>query len=1052
MEFYQFLYVLFCLSGQLLLNLPFSTAQLCHPVQHNALLQFNDSFTIETDTNSNCDPKMTTWKNGLDCCSWDGVTCENVTGNIIGLDLSYSCLQGTLRSNSSLFALRHLQSLNLAFNNFHSSPILPELSVFAELRHLNLSYSSFSGLVPVEISFLSKLVLLDLSWNYKNDGIFEELKIENTAFKIIVQNLTKLRELNLDIIDMSAVSLSSFVNLSSSLTFFSAFDCILQGELPPNIFSLPNLLDLSLDFNDFMVSFPKSNWSKSLESLTLSFTSISGKIPNSIGEFKNLKTLHLRNCTLTGSIPSSLVNLTKLTILDLSRNELTGHIPSFVVKLEQLMYVDLSFNNFTGVLDLGVFSTLKNLQALRLTVELNLMYNSMNDTFSKLETLALPSCNLTEFPPFLNSLQMLRELDLSKNKIGGQIPRWFWDVGKGTLQSLDISSNLIEGGIQQFPWKELIDVDLSDNLFQGPLPIPPLHIVFFGANYNRFSGEIPSSICKLSSLKSLRLARNNLSGSIPQCMGNLANLSVLDLSANKFEGIIPRAIDNCASLFLLNVSHNRINDTFPKWLLEAPSLSVITLQFNEFHGQIDPPTVPFHTSRLQFFSISNNNLEGQWPKEYFLRWLNLRTVDLSNNRFEGPLPIPPPTTRIYSIANNKIGGKVSPLICNTTELRVLDLSNNSLMGTLPECLMSFSKNLSVLNLRLNMIHGVIPRKFAEDNKLRTMDFSRNRFEGTLPRSLLHCENLEVLDLGNNRMKDTFPNWLGTLPKLKVLVLRSNMFHGFVSSPREARSFFELRIFDLSNNNLSGLLPISYIMKLTAMMYQDKRQGKPQYMGDGNYQDSVMVTMKGLEIRLVKILTIFTSIDLSSNHFGGELPVYIGNLKSLKGLNFAHNNLTGYIPLSTGNLTELEWLDLSSNKFIGSIPQELADLTSLAFLNLSENQLIGPIPRGRQFNTFKSDSFAMNPRLCGFPLSETCTNNPREIPPITILRENDTGHGGWFEWRAILMGYGCGTVGGVSLGYIGLGSRKFEWLAGLLERKGANMRKKWRRNACRSYQR
>ncbi|KAK3423639.1 hypothetical protein EUGRSUZ_F00511 [Eucalyptus grandis] len=559
---------------------------------------------------------------------------------------------------------------------------------------------------------------------------------------------------------MSAVPLSYFVNLSSSLTFFNVYGCMSQGELPPNIFSLPNLLDLNLDYNDFTVSFPKSNWSN--------------------------------NCTLIGSIPSSLVNLTKLTTLDLSRNELTGHIPSFVVKLEQLMYVDLSLNNFTGVLDLGVFSTLKNLQ--------------------------------------------------------------------------------------------------------GPLPIPPLPIVYFWATDNHFSGEIPTSICKVSSLESLGLARNNLSSSIPQCLGNLTNLWDLDLSANKFEGTLLRSLDS-------------------------------------------------------------------------------------------PLPIPPPTTRFFLSANNKIGGKVSPLICNATELKVLDLSNNSLMGTLLECLMSFSKNLSVLNLRMNMIHGMIPRTFAEDNKLRTIDLSRNRFEGTLPRSLLHCEKLEVLDLGNNRMKDTFPDWLGTLPKLQVLVLRSNMFHGFMSSPREARSFFELHIFDLSNNNLSGPLPVSYIMKLIAMMYQDKRQGKPQYMGDGNYQDSVMVTMKGLEIRLVKIVIVFTSIDLLSNHFGGELPVYIGNLKSLKGLNFSHNNLTGYIPLSTGNLTELEWLDLSLNKFIGSIPQELADLT----------------------------------------------------------------HGGWFEWRAILMGYGCGTVGGVSLGYIVLGSRKFEWLAGLLERKGANMRKKWRRNARRSYQ-
>ncbi|KAK3411677.1 hypothetical protein EUGRSUZ_I00416 [Eucalyptus grandis] len=369
---------------------------------------------------------------------------------------------------------------------------------------------------------------------------------------------------------------------------------------------------------------------------------------------------------------------------------------------------------------------------------------------------------------------------------------------------------------------------------------------------------------------------------------------------------------------------------------------------------------------LYYFSISNNNLGGQWLEEYFLHRLNLVTLDLSNNRFEGSLPIPPPTTRFYFSANNKIGGKVSPLICNATKLRVLDLSNNSLMGTLPECLMNLIKNLSILNLRMNMIHGVIPRKFAEDSNLRTIDFR------TLPRFLLRCENLEVLDLGNNRIEDTFPEWLGTLLKLR-----------------------------------------------------DKRRGKLQYMGDDNYQNSIMVTMKRLEIWLVKILTVFTSIDLSSNHFVGELPMDIGNLKSLKGLNFFHNNLIGYIPLST---------DLSSNKFIGRIPQELADLTYLAFLNLSEKKLIGPIPQGRQFNTFKSGSFSKNPRLYRFPLPKTCTNSPREIPPVTILQENDTRHEGWFEWTSILMGYGCGTVARVSLGYIVLGSRNFEWLAGLLERK------------------
>ncbi|XP_048128998.1 receptor-like protein 9DC3 [Rhodamnia argentea] len=759
MEFYQTLCLLVSLSAQALLDFPFTTAQSCHPVQSNALLQFSNSLTVQTDMYPHCDPKTTRWENGLDCCLWDGVACDNVTGNVIGLDLSFSCLQGTLHSDSSLFALRHLQSLNLGANNFLTSPILPELSVFTELRHLNLTYSNFSGLVPTEISYLSKLVLLDLSQTFNGTTTYvpSGLRIENTDFKVLVQNLTELRVLKLDLVDMSAVSPSSFVNLSSSLTVFSASSCNLQGELPPNIFRLPNLLDLDLQSNDIMVSFPKSNWSKSVESLTLSYTNISGKIPDSISELKNLKTLALRSCILIGSIPSSLVNLTELTRLDLWHNELTGHPPSFVGKLERLIHLDLSYNNFIGVLDFSVFSTLKNLQVLRLTVGLNLDSNNMNYIFSELEILELSSCNLIEFPSFLKSSRKLRKLDLSKNKISGRIPRWFWDLGKDTLSSLDISSNLIEGDIPQFPWKELFD------------------------------------------------------------------------------------------------------------------------------------------------------------------------------------------------------------------------------GHLAECLMALAR-LSVLNLRMNMIQGVIPGKIARDSSLRTLDFSQNRFEGTLPRSLLQCKSLEVLDLSNNTMEDTFPDWLETLPKLQVLVLRSNKFHGFVRSPRAARPFPELRIFDLSNNNFSGPLPIRYIMKLTAMMNREKGRGQLQYMGGYGYQDSVMVTMKGLEIRLVKILTIFTSIDLSSNHFVGGLPMDIGSLKSLKGLNISHNNLTGYIPPSTGNLTDLESLDLSSNRFTGRIPQELADLTSLAFLNLSENRLIGPIPPGPQFTTFKSDSFAGNLGLCGFPLPETCKSGSWETPP------------------------------------------------------------------------
>lgn len=100
-----------------------------------------------------------------------------------------------------------------------------------------------------------------------------------------------------------------------------------------------------------------------------------------------------------------------------------------------------------------------------------------------------------------------------------------------------------------------------------------------------------------------------------------------------------------------------------------------------------------------------------------------------------------------------------------------------------------------------------------------------------------------------------------------------------------------------------------------------------------YQDSVTLNLKGTEIQLLKILTVFASIDFSDNHFQGRIPNTIGELKSLYVLNFSHNALSGHIPASMGNLKHLGALDLSFNSLEGEIPQQMASLTFLSSLNL-----------------------------------------------------------------------------------------------------------------------
>ena len=325
-----------CLSWKyfsLLLSLLFFHSQfpvsssLSSNSQCSALLHFNHSLSLDRDASppflcvSNSYPKTGSWKEDKDCCTWDGVVCDNSTRHVIALDLSCSWLNGSIHSNSTLFLLRHLRSLNLAGNDFDGSLISPEFGKFQSLTHLNLSFSNFSGEIPYEISQLSSLVSLDLSYN--------DLLIKTPVWKRVIGNLTQLRELLLDETDMSSITPnSSMMNLSSSFTTLSLSWCQLQGTFDINIFRLPCLQTLDLGHNPGLEgSLPKSNWSSnSLKLLSLPLTNFSGELPDCIGSLKSLESLFLSSCNFIGAIPTSIENLTQIIVLDLSHNNFSGEI------------------------------------------------------------------------------------------------------------------------------------------------------------------------------------------------------------------------------------------------------------------------------------------------------------------------------------------------------------------------------------------------------------------------------------------------------------------------------------------------------------------------------------------------------------------------------------------------------------------------------------------------------------------------------------------------------------------------------------------------------
>ncbi|XVF79494.1 hypothetical protein PTKIN_Ptkin14bG0227400 [Pterospermum kingtungense] len=573
------------------------------------------------------------------------------------------------------------------------------------------------------------------------------------------------------------------------------------------------------------------------------------------------------------------------------------------------------------------------------------------------------------------------------------------------LTYLYISDNQLEGSIPDNPnaFSNLSILESSFNLLNGTTPSwlyshPILHGL--DLSNNQLIGRIHEF--QHSVLERLDLSNNRLQGSIPSSIEKLVNLSILDLSSNRLKGTINLDMfSNLIYLWIFGLSSNNLSLTFNNSVnYVLPNLQFVYLNscnITEFPEFLKGSEV------LRHLDLSKNRIHGRISK---FPWKEIQFLDLHSNFIQGDLPALPLNINFFSVSNNNLNGEISN-ICNMKSLEILDLSHNNFSGIIPQCIGSFSQSLSSLNLKMNKFHGIIPPTFATGCGLKNLNLNSNHLKGPLTRSISNCKDLEVLDLGNNKINGTFPCWIEALSELQVLVLHSNEFQGSIGATKNPQPPPKLRIIDLSGNNFVGSLPTGYIKNFRGMMTLD--EGKAvRYMGDKNqsYDYSIDVVIKGLEIELVKILTIFTSIDLSSNSFEGEIPTTFGELSSLRGLNLSHNNLTGHIPLSLQNLTQLEWLDLSSNKLGGQIPSEL-------------------------FSTFENGSYEGNEGLCGLPLSKNCSSDEEHQPPPWMNSHEDDSSKLEFGWKVVAIGYGFGFIFGVAVGSVALRMGKLKWFLNLL---------------------
>lgn len=339
-------------------------------------------------------------------------------------------------------------------------------------------------------------------------------------------------------------------------------------------------------------------------------------------------------------------------------------------------------------------------------------------------------------------------------------------------------------------------LDLSHNIltaFEGQPSILPWETMErLYLNSNSLQGSLPSPPLSTSYFFA---SENKLAGRIPELICEVTSLFILDLSNNNLSGPIPQCFKNFStSLFILNLGHNNLHGNIPS--INASDLRTLDLSYNRFQGQI--PRSLANCLNLEVLNLANNHINDIFPF-----WLKTQpfVLVLRSNEFHGPIWDRHTTHTFFP------------------NLQIIDISHNNFNGKLPadyflnwKGMMREPKKLGWMYVGTLAYNDTVTVNYKGKqmtlkkifNNLALIDFSSNKFEGEIPHAIGSLKSLVGLNLSRNNFTGQIPLSLVNLTVLESLDLSENHLRGDI--PQDLANLTFLAFLNLSQNQLTGSIP------------------------------------------------------------------------------------------------------------------------------------------------------------------------------------------------------------------------------------------------------